>query len=361
VANQKRNQETGDSMSRIPKIGVLYGQERSFPEALVKTINERYAGRVTAEPVRVGAVPHDERPAYDLIFDRISHEVPFYRTWLKAAAARGVQVLNNPFWWSTDDKFICNIIAQAAGVMVPKTVLLPHRNHPPNTTGESFSNLVFPIEWDEVFAYLGFPIFMKPAFGGGWRDVHKVDNADEFFAAYAKTGSLSMIAQEAIVFTEYFRCYALGRSLVRVMRWDPSKPHAERYAREPEPIPAALEERLRRDCVALCEALGYDLNTVELAMRGGVPYAIDFMNPAPDCDVASVGQKNFDWVVSNAADLLAERAQNPRPFEMTGSWPALFANGGAKPLAAAGAKAARGAAAAKGAPPARDRAAKTKK
>jgi hypothetical protein len=137
-----------------------------------------------------------------------------------------------------------------------------------------------------------------------------------------------MIAQEAIEFTEYFRCYALGRSLVRVMRWDPSRPFHERYAREPEPIPTALEERLRRDCVALCEALGYDLNTIELAMRGGVPYAIDFMNPAPDCDVASVGQKNFDWVVSNMADLLAERALNPRPFETTGAWPALFAKAG---------------------------------
>jgi len=315
-------------MSRIPKIGVLYGQERSFPDALVNAINERYAERVIAEPVKIGAVPQDEPPAYDLVFDRISHEVPFYRTWLKAAAARGTQVINNPFWWSADDKFVCNIIAQAAGVAVPKTVLLPHRNHPPNTTSESFSNLVFPVDWDAVFEYLGFPIFIKPASGGGWRDVHKVDNREEFFAAYAKTGSLAMIAQEAIEFTEYFRCYALGRSLVRVMRWDPSKAHHERYAREPEPIPAALEERLRRDCVALCEALGYDLNTIELAMRGGVPYAIDFMNPAPDCDVASVGQKNFDWVVSNAADLLAERALNPRPFETTGAWPALFAKAG---------------------------------
>jgi glutathione synthase/RimK-type ligase-like ATP-grasp enzyme len=306
----------------LPKtVGILYGQERSFPPALVEEINRKSGGQVVAEPVKIGPLRQDVPAPYDVILDRISHEVPFYRTYLKQAAAAGVQVVNNPFWWTCDDKFFNNIVAQSLGVAVPKTVLLPHKDHPPNTKAESFSNLVYPVDWDGVFAYLGFPIFMKPADGGGWRDVYKVDDTASFFRAYDQTGTLSMMAQEAIEFTEYYRCYCIGRSRVRAMRYDPRVPFEHRYVRNAAPAEPKLLRRIERDCLALCEALGYDLNTLEFAVRDGVPFAIDFMNPAPDCDLFSVGEENFDWVLKAVSDLLIERALHPRPVEMTGNWP----------------------------------------
>jgi hypothetical protein len=306
----------------LPKrIGILFGQERSFPPALVDEINARPGGLVTAEPVKIGPLRQDVPPAYDVILDRISHEVPFYRTFLKQAAASGTQVVNNPFWWSCDDKYFNNVVAQSIGVAVPKTVLLPHKEHPPNTKAESFSNLVFPVDWDAVFDHLGFPIFMKPADGGGWRDVYKVEDRASFFRAYDQTGTLSMMAQEAIEFTEYYRCYCVGRKSVRVMRYDPRVPFDRRYVRDAPPTEPKLLRRIESDCLALCRALGYDLNTIEFAVRDGVPYAIDFMNPAPDCDLSSVGQANFDWVLKTVADMLVDRANSPRPVELAGTWP----------------------------------------
>jgi len=306
----------------LPKrIGILFGKERSFPPVLEEAINGRGDGDVVAEAVRIGPLRQDVRPGYDLLFDRISHEVPFYRTYLKTAIAMGAQVINNPFWWGTDDKFLNNVIARAEGVAVPRTVLLPHKKHPPNTSSESFSNLTYPIDWDAVFSYLGFPIFMKPADGGGWRDVYKVHDRAEFFAAYDQTHTLSMMAQEAIDFTEYYRCYVLGRERVRVMRYDPKAPFERRYARGAVPTEPGLLGRIERDCRTLCGALGYDFNTIEFAVRDGVPIAIDFMNPAPDCDLFSVGPDNFDWVLKNAAEILVDRVLHPRPFEATGSWP----------------------------------------
>ena len=110
----------------------------------------------------------------------------------------------------------------------PRTVLLPHKHRPPGTEAASFRNLGF-VDWNEVFGYLGFPIFLKPAYGGGWKDVYKCDDPGAFFAAYDRTRDLTMMAQEAIAFTEYFRCYTLGRRRVRLMRYDPLAPHAERY------------------------------------------------------------------------------------------------------------------------------------
>jgi glutathione synthase/RimK-type ligase-like ATP-grasp enzyme len=319
VGRQRKAGFEGEIVAK--KIGILFGRERSFPPALEQEINKRGEGKVVAEAVRVGALRQDVPPGYDLILDRISHEVPFYRSYVKAAVAMGAQVVNNPFWWSADDKFLCNIIARSAGVAVPKTVLLPHKQNPPNTSGESFSNLEFPLDWDGVFSYLGFPIFLKPADGGGWRDVYKVHDPEAFFQAYDRTRELCMMAQEGIEFTEYYRCYVLGRERVRLMRYDPKAPFERRYVQNAPPTEASLLRRIEKDCLALCDALGYDFNTVEFAVRGGVPVAIDFMNPAPDCDLFSIGQENFDWVLASSADFLIERARAPRPFETTGSWP----------------------------------------
>jgi hypothetical protein len=316
-----------ENCMRRRRIGLLFGMEDTFPWALIEAINSRAGDAVEASALEISYLKDDGVFAYDLILDRISHEVPFYRTMLKCAAASGVIVVNNPFWWSADDKFFDNLVARAAGVAVPRTVLLPHKEFPPNTTATSFRNMRW-VDWDEVFTFLGWPIFMKPAYGGGWKDVYKVHNAAEFFAAYDQTRDLAMMAQEAIEFESYYRCYVIGRERVHVMEYDPRQPHHLRYVQNPAPLTPDLESRIPRDAMALCEALGYDMNTVELAVRGGIPYAIDFMNCAPDADRNSVGEANFAWIVNNMAEVLIDRVTKPRPLELTGSWPRLLKGGG---------------------------------
>jgi hypothetical protein len=297
--------------------------EDTFPWALINAINERGEKNVEAAPVEISYLKDDGVFSYDLVLDRISHEVPFYRTWLKCAAASGVRVVNNPIWWSADDKFFDNLVAKAAGVAVPRTVLLPHKQFPPNTEAKSFRNMQW-VKWDEVFGYLGWPIFMKPAYGGGWKDVYKVHNPDEFFAAYDQTRDLTMMAQEAIEFELYYRCYVLGRKRVRIMAYDPKQPFHLRYVKNPPPMEPAFEAKIHRDAIALCEGLGYDMNTVEFAVRDGIPYAIDFMNCAPDADLNSVGRENFDWMVTNMAEVLIELVTERGKLELTGSWPSVM-------------------------------------
>lgn len=304
----------------VRKIGILFGMEDTFPWALIDVINARSSEGVAADPVAVSFLKDHASFEYDLILDRISHVVPFYRTFLKAAIYQGIQVINNPFWSSSDDKYFGTMVAASLGVAVPRTVLLPHKQHPPNTGAKSFRNLQF-VDWDEVFRYLGFPIFLKPAYGSGWKDIYRCETRESFFSAYDRTRDLCMMAQETIQSTEYHRCYVLGRTRVHVMRYDPSQPHHLRYVPDPPPMETNLRSRVERDAVALCIGLGYDMNTAEFAVRDGIPYAIDFMNCAPDTDLHSVGKVNFDWVVSNTADLLIERVLHPRPFVATGTWP----------------------------------------
>ncbi len=304
------------------RIGLLFGMEDTFPWALIERINSLGGATVEASPVEMSYIKDDGVFPYDLVLDRISHEILFYRTYLKCAAASGVKIVNNPIWWSADDKFFDNFVAIGGGVAVPRTVLLPHKEHPPNTTDKSFRNMKF-VDWDEVFGYLGFPIFMKPAYGGGWKDVYKCDNPQEFFDAYDQTRDLVMMAQEAIEFESYWRCYVLGRKRVRIMGYDPKQPHHLRYVHNYDESDA-LMARIHRDALTLCEGLGYDMNTVEFAVRDGVPYAIDFMNCAPDADRASVGEENFEWMVQNMAEVLIEMVNGPARFELTGTWPKLL-------------------------------------
>ena len=296
----------------MPKVGILFGMENTFPPAVVERINQVAAPDVTAEFITLGGVKMAEPSGYAVIIDRISHEIPFYRAYLKNAALSGAYVINNPFWWSADDKFFNYALATKLGVAIPPTVILPHKEHPPNTTAQSMRNLRYPLNWSEVFEYVGFPAFLKPFDGGGWRDVYKVESPKEFFTAYDQTHDLCMTLQRAVQFKEYFRCYVVGQEQVRIMLYDPRRPFHERYVRESGGTPPELIARVERDCVTLCRALGYDLNTVEFAVEKGVPYAIDFMNPAPDADVHSVGQENFDWIVDAVAELACRKALESR-------------------------------------------------
>ena len=291
------------------RVGVIFGMEESFPPALVERINAQNLPDVTAEAVTIGAVRMDEPYRYKVIVDRISHDIPFYRAYLKNATLAGTSVINNPFWWSADDKFFNYALATRLGIAIPPTVLLPHKQHPPGTTDRSMRNLRYPLDWDAVFQYVGFPAFLKPFDGGGWKDVYKVDSPQELFAAYDQTKDLCMTLQRGVNFTEYFRCYVVGQQHVHVMPYDPRAPHHLRYVQNPPAYDPALLARVERDALTLCRALGYDLNTVEFAVEDGVPYAIDFMNPAPDAERRSVGEANFAWIVDKMATLAVDRAR----------------------------------------------------
>lgn len=302
----------------MKKIGLLFGMEQTFPPALVEAINSRDAG-VSAEFVKIGAVTLDELFEYDVILDRISQDVPYYRSMLKLAALNGVRIVNNPFWWSADDKFFNYAIAQKAGIPVPRTALVPSKNHPPDTTSESFRNLLFPLNWQEIFDYVGFPAYFKPHDGGGWKHVYKVHNVEEFFDAYNTAGDHVMTLQESIEFTEYYRCYCIGRQHVHIMPYEPRNPHHLRYKADFAPTPAMLKT-LEELCIKICMMLGYDFNTIEFAVRDGIPYAIDYMNPAPDADRNSIQEENFEWILKTSADYLIGLAKQGRAVPTEYAW-----------------------------------------
>jgi hypothetical protein len=298
------------------KIGVLVGREGTFPQSLINEINRRDKG-VTAEYIKLGGVRMAEKCEYEVIIDRISHEIPFYRAYLKSAVLSGVKVINNPFWWTADDKFFNYSLATYMGIAIPKTVLLPQKEYKQGVVSESLRNLNYPLDWEEILDYVGLPAFIKPYDGGGWRGVSRVNNRAELMEKYDASGTDCMMLQEYVPFDHYVRSYCIGKKDVNPMPYDPI---AQRYLVVDNYLDAEMDERVRQETILINEALGYDINTVEFAIADGVPYAIDYMNPAPDADWWSVGSVYFKWMVDKVADLAIETALHGEPTIKQHRW-----------------------------------------
>jgi D-alanine-D-alanine ligase-like ATP-grasp enzyme len=264
----------------------------------------------------------DEPNPYAVIIDRISHEVPYYRSYLKQAVLEGVTVINNPFMWTADDKFFEASLATKLGIASPKTVALPNKEYIPGIIHpDSLRNLISPMDWESIVEYVGLPCVLKDAHGGGWKEVYICHSLDELIYNYDQTGLLTMVLQEFIKWEHYVRCMCLGQEEILPMKYIPDE---RRYYVEHDHLSPELGQRIVEDSLELVRALGYDMNTVEWAIQDGVPYAIDFMNPAPDMDVNSLTPFYFDWVVNGMADMAIRLAKEPRPQITELKWPALF-------------------------------------
>jgi len=302
------------------KIGLMVGMEWSWPPAFIEEI----AGRdedVVAEYVTLGGTRMEEVSEYAVIVDRISHEVPYYRSFLKNAMLQGTHVINNPFMWTADDKFFGAAMITKLGIVSPKTAVLPNKEYIPGIDHDkSLRNLAFPMPWKSHIDYIGgFPCILKDAHGGGWKEVYVCQNMEDLWRSYDQSGQLTMILQEFIKWDDYIRCMVLGQEEVLVMDYNPNTRQYSHPNLSPE-----LHQRIVDDCLKLCRAFDYDMNTVEFAVRDGIPYAIDFMNPAPDMDVNSLGFEFHRWCVEHMADLCIKLAQNPSRQVNATRWSDLF-------------------------------------
>ncbi len=308
----------------VKRVGLVVGREWSFPPRFIEAVNNRDAG-VVAEYPRFGGTPHDAPKGYDVLIDRISHEVPMYRSVLKQAVLQGTTVVNNPFMWSADDKFFGAALVQRMGVVSPRTVVLPNKAYVPGIVPtESLRNLQYPLDWDGIIAHVGLPCVLKDAHGGGWKEVYVCRSREELIHHYDESGLLTMVVQEFVEWDQFVRCLCLGQEEILPIEYDP---RARRYLVGDTFLSTDLRARVVKDAQTICRAFGYDMNSVEFAIKDGVPYAIDFMNCAPDMDINSLTPTYFEWVVEHMADLAIRLATQPRKQAEALGWAAMLSAG----------------------------------
>ncbi|MGE5480411.1 MAG: ATP-grasp domain-containing protein [Chloroflexota bacterium] len=295
----------------MKKIGLLYGMENDFPNALAAAINEKGGGEIECEEMKIGILTNPDFSQYSVIFDKVSLLVPFYRTMLKAAAHSGVKVVNNPFKTCHDDLFYAVCMAEEKGIKSPKTALLPTKRHPEGTTSDTVRNLVYPLNWDELFDYIKFPATLRTNQGNHRTSSYKVYNPREFFSTYDLTGSKVMALQESLECQQYYRAFVIGKKNIRIVEYEPNRPQHLRYGVGEPQLSAELRGQLESSALKVCEMLGFDFNSVELAIVQGEIYVMNFFNVNPNSERAILLDDTFNWLVENTADYLLELARNP--------------------------------------------------
>lgn len=288
------------------RIGVLRGRENSFPDAFIAKVNSMGKG-VTAEFVQLGGTKLNEPVPYRVVLDRMSHEVPYYSVYLKMAALQGTYCINNTFWRSADDKFFGYAAAEHLGIAEPKTVVLPNRDYADDVNAESLRNL-WPTDFSMYLDYVGTPCIMKPAFGGGWKDVTKIESLDALVQTYNNSGSKTMMLQEFVKWDLYIRIPTIGRRWARAIRYDPAPMGMGGYNQDYDILPRAIRDQAEELSLNFNKALGYDMNAIELAYKDGLYYGIDLTNYTPDMDYRSFKDAHFPWAVEKMAEFAVEKA-----------------------------------------------------
>ena len=304
------------------RIGVLRGRENTFPDAFIAKVNSMEKG-VTAEYIQVGGTKLNEPVPYRVILDRMSHEVPYYSVYLKMAALQGTYCINNTFWRTADDKFFGYAAAEKLGIGEPKTVVLPNREYVDDVTAESLRNL-WPTDFGMYLEYVGLPCIMKPAHGGGWKDVNKIHNMEDLVHHYNASGPKTMMLQEFITWDTYIRVPTIGRRHARAIRYDPAPMGMGGYNQDYDTLPRAMRDRAEELSLIFNRALGYDMNAVEFAVRDGIFYGIDLTNYTPDYDHRSLKDAHFPWVVEKMAAFAVEKALSDEKTPPVPDWRGLL-------------------------------------
>ena len=291
------------------KIGMIVGRDPDWPQAFMDAISRMDMG-VTAELVQLSGTFIDEPCPYAVIVDRISHEVPYYRIFLEYAALQGAYIINNPFTWSADNKFFGLALVNRLGFTTPRTIVLPNKHVEKDMAPESFSNLIYPMDWQGIIDYVGVPAVFKNISSGGRLAESRVHSVDELIQRYDESGTMTMILQQIVAAEQHIHCFVFGHELVIAYHY---LPEDGRYHSQTVPLDDTLGQQLIHQSLTLTRAYGYDVNMVEFVRQGDQLLVINCTNPAPVISKDLMTTEQFTHCVEEFAKIAVDRAKRPYP------------------------------------------------
>jgi len=299
-------------MSRdgVKLIGLIIGREHEMPDEVMRLINESGA---RAELVKLGGTFLDDTIDYDVIIDRMSHEIPYYRTYVKFAAVNGCYVINDPFVWANDTKFLAASVLRKLGVKTPRTMVLPNKDIAADTVPDSFRNLDYPMNWQAIIDYIGSPAIFKDVRSGGRRFAHRVNNVEELVQRYDESGTRTMILQQVIESDHHYHCLVIGSERTLIMPYSFDEAH---YTEGDRHLSQSLTQQMTDMACKLSRVYGYDINMSEFVLDDDDVYLINATNPSPLIGRDLMTAEQFDWACAEIADLALRRAEEARPMEL---------------------------------------------
>lgn len=289
------------------KIGLLVGEEWDWPAAFMQAVNQS-TKPVSAELIKLSGTLVDDTCPYDVIVDRISHVVPYYRAYLKFAALQGVYIINNPFTWSIDSRFYDKGLLTKAGYKTPRTVILPNKYIERDATPDTFRNLDYPMDWQAIIDYVGVPAIFKDNHTGGRPETYRVHNIDELLNWYDESGTHTTILQQLIPADNHYHAFVVGQSSVMVLEYVPED---GRYRPDPLPQKHGLGKQLADDAVKITQIYEYDINMIEFVVHNDKIYVVNGSNPAPEISNALMSADQFNWCLNETVQTAVQRALHP--------------------------------------------------
>lgn len=322
-------------MARVTrKIGLSLGADICWPlcyEHLLKRLDVRIphgGDEVGVEVDRVTIEPFDlQQPCnYDVVLDRLTHWYHPTREWLKKSILMdGLYTLNNPWSIQANEKHTSYCAMMALGMPIPETWMLPPKSYEPlpdlPVTLRRYARL---FDLGAVGAKVGYPMFMKPYDGGGWKGVSRIDDEATLRRKYEESGKMVMHVQRAVhPFDRFIRCVGLGPQTT-IVRYDPDKPLHDRYTMDQGFLSDDEAELLRDTTLTINAFFGWDFNSCEALHRAGTWHPIDFANPCPDSQVTSL-HYHFPWLVKANVKWSLYCAVTKRPMRKTLDWAPFYA------------------------------------
>lgn len=296
------------SQETSKKIGLITGNEKEWPAAFLAALNQNEG--VRGELVKIGPTYMDEEIPYDVIVDRASHDIPYFRAYLKFAALKGAYLINDPLTQAIDQKFFGISLVKKLGFRSPRTVVLPNKDIDVDTTPDTFRNLKYPMSWDNIIDYVGVPAILKDIKNGGRRDVKRVANVDDLLRYYDESGTSTTVLQEIVESDTHIHCFVIGQSSVLCLQYSLAN---GRYLPDSLSTDEGIGSKIKEAALKITKAFQYDINMVEFVVQDDEMYVINGTNPAPEFNQNLMTESQFSWCVAEAVKVSIERAHNPLP------------------------------------------------
>jgi hypothetical protein len=307
-------------------LGLLIGDEADWPsafEALVRRFGSsiQYGGQqyqIAVERIRIHPFNLTASTSYHLIIDRLAYWHYNPREWLKKAAlVNGVYLLNNPFTFQSMEKHSAYCAMIRLGLNIPETWLIPSKTGPDTdkyrvTAGRYHDMFSLP----DIANRIGYPLYMKPFDGGGWRGVSRINNERELMQCYDDSSQMLMHLQAGLDnFDVFVRSLAIGPQLLS-LRYDPGQPLHARYKVEHNFLTPDQGHEAGLITKVINAFFRWDFNSCEAILKDGILWPIDFANACPDIAITSL-HYYFPWAIKALLAWSIFCAVTDRPMRIT--------------------------------------------
>lgn len=307
-------------------IGLLIGDEEDWPtafEALARRLNptityENNTYQFEVERMRIHPFRLDAPTRYHLVIDRLAYWHNDPREWLKKAAlVNNVYLPNNPFTFQSMEKHSAYCAMLRLGLNVPETWLIPPKNGPDTekfkVTASKYHDM---FDLPGIAGQIGYPMFMKPFDGGGWRGVSQIRNEQDLMAAYDSSEHMLMHLQAGLDdFDVFVRSLAIGPQVIS-LRYDPDQPMHARYVIDHEFLDVEKGREARIITKVINAFFRWDFNSCEAILKNGTLWPIDFANACPDIAITSL-HYYFPWAIKSLLAWTIFCLTTNRPMHIT--------------------------------------------